>query len=113
SRNRSAAVPAESRRAVTRDRANHPVGGVDFADPVIAGVSDVNIAVFINSHILRFEESRRLRRAAIAAESRQAVTGDCADHAGRRGHLANAIVVVITDVDVASAINRDAYREIE
>src|SRR5262245_53782332 len=80
---------------------------------MVASVGNVDVAVFIHSHILRFAESRPRRWAAVAGEPRLAVTGDRVDQAGRRSHLANAIVVVIANVYVARAIYRDAYREIE
>ena len=85
---------------------------VDSANPLVAGVTDIQVAAGIECHAAWIAELSAGGRATIAAESRESCTGERGD-GSVGGDLANCRVQVVHHVLVAGRINRDRPRSAE
>src|SRR5437773_4025971 len=115
------AVEARARRraaiaqgaATTRYGRDDPRRGGDFANSVVVRVHDIEIPARIQRDTGWVVEARVRRRTAIARESVDAIARHGGDDPRRRGDLANAVVALVRDVEIAACIQRDSDWAVE
>ena len=78
---------------------------------MVAGVGNVKITGLVHRHARGKEESRHGRLAAVPAVARFPGTGDGVD-SPRGIHPADALAVVLGDVDIAGLVHRHSYRKV-
>jgi hypothetical protein len=99
----------EARRSRPRDGPHH-AGGRDAPDALVAPVGHVEVALGVDRQVLRHVEAGARDRAvdhiggAVAGERR---------HDPAQGDLANAVVLLVRQDDVAVAVDHDAVRVVE
>ena len=103
-----AVVPAEPRACGAGDGGDVAGRCGYLAYPVVAGVGEVDIASAVHRHSGRLIELRAGCRASISAEPWGAGASDSGDEASRCGDFADTMVERVADVDIASAVNRNA-----
>src|SRR2546425_395181 len=85
----------------------------DLANSLVALVRDIQIAARIQRNTGWVVEARACRRTAIAREGGAAIARHGGDDPRRRSDLANSLVVLVRDVEVAACIQRHAGWEVE
>ena len=68
-------------------------------------VTNVDIAVFTNSHIYWITKLRVRRRATVPRETRRAVSGDRSDHPSDRVNSPDSVAGSLREIEIPSAIN--------
>ena len=101
-----AAVAAEAGHPRPGDGRDVSGSGIDPADAVVEQVRNVEVAAAVQSKPRGAVERRRGGRAAIAAEAEGPRAGDGRDVPGRGIDLADAVLEVVRDVEVAGAVQR-------
>src|ERR1019366_3686911 len=82
-----------------------------LANHTVVSVRDVQVAITIHGHGGNAIQFGADGRAPVTRVALGTVPGHRGDYAGRRRHLANHVVVVVRDVDVAGAIHRHTGNE--
>ena len=106
-------VAVVARRARPGDGIDDAARGRHLPHAVVARVGDVEIARSVHRHAPRAVELRRRGLAAVTAVSAHACAGDGRDVARALRHLADAVIVVVRDVDVPRRVHRHAEREVQ
>ena len=104
-------VPAETALPGPRDRGDRP-GGIHLADALVEGIGDVEVARPVHRHAMGISELRLGRRTPVPAETARAGPRDRSDRPGGI-HLADAVVALIGDVEVARPVHRHAIGAVE
>ena len=104
-------VPAAGGYSGPRNRRDRP-RRIHFADAVVSGIGDVEVARPVHRHLPGGTEMRLDRRASVPAEAAYSGPRDRGDRP-RRIHLADAMGVAIGDVDIARPVHRHADGAIE
>ena len=107
---RRPAVPAESPLARSRYRRDHPRLRVHLPHPLVS--QDVEVPPAINREASR-AQLRLRRRPAVPAESLPARSRYRRDHPRLPVHLPHPGVVLVRDVEVPRAVNREASHVIQ
>src|SRR5256885_736358 len=85
----------------------------DLANSLVAIVRNVKIAACIQRHTGWIVEARARRRPAIAREGGAAIARHRRDDLRRRSDLANSMVAIVRDVEIAARIQRDTGWAVE
>ena len=101
---RRSAVTADTALPRARHGRDRP-GGVDLADPVVAGIGKVEVARAVHRYAIGSGERRLSRRPAIAAETELPRARHGRDRPGGVD-LADAVVASVGDVEVARTVDR-------
>ena len=110
---RRPAIAREAKDAVTRHRGDDPRRRSDLANSLVAKVRDVEIPACIQRDAVRVAEARARRRTAVAGEGVNTIARHRRDDPCCRGNLANSVVGVLRDVEIAARIQRDTGWAIE
>src|SRR5208282_1918354 len=104
-------VPVVAECAVARYGGDDPAG-VHLADAPIAKVHDIEVARAVHRHAIGLEEFRAGGWTVVPAIA----PGSVARHRGNDAagvHLADALVIIIHDIEVARAVHRHAIGTVE
>src|SRR5439155_347472 len=110
---RRTAIAREGWAAIARHGGDDPRRCSDPANSVVALVRDVEIAARIQRDTDWVVEARARRRTAIAREAVEAIARHGRDDPRRRSDLANAVVALVRDVEIAACIQRDTDWAVE
>src|SRR5205823_402428 len=93
--------------ATTRYGRDDPRRGGDFPNSVVVRVRDIEIPARIQRNTGWVVETRVRRGTAIAREAVDAIARHGRDDPRRGSDLANSVVAVVRDVEIAARIQRD------
>src|SRR6266480_7473517 len=110
---RRTAIAREGGAAIARHGGDDPRRRGDPANSVVALVRDVDIAVRIQRDTIRVVEARARRRTTVAREGGAAIARHGGDDSRRRIDLANAVVVLVRNIEVATCIQRHSSWVVE
>ena len=85
----------------------------NFANSVVGGIGNEEIAGGINGHTPRVVKGRVHRGHAVTAVASTPIPGDRGDDTGRFHNLADAVVIGIGDEEIAIGIDADSHRIIK
>src|SRR5438445_575069 len=105
---RRPAIAREATAATARHGRDDPRRRSNLANSVVAIVRDVEIAARIQRDASWLVEARACRRPAIAPEAIVAIARHGRDDPCRRSDLANSVVILVRDVEIAARIQRDS-----
>ena len=108
-----AAVAEETRRAGARDRGDDASARDPEAHAMVVPVRDVDVSLRVDGDAGRVVERRARAHAAVAAETPCPGARDRGDDARARDPQAHAMVVGVSDVDVARRVDCNAYWIVE
>src|SRR2546428_2509117 len=103
---RRTAIAREGGAAIARHGGDDPRRCGDPANSVVALVRDVDIAARIHRNTVWVVEARARRRTAIAREGGAAIACHGGDGPRRGIDLADAVVFLVRDVEVATCLQR-------
>ena len=107
---RQTVVAVESKDTAAGDGGDDPGARLDSADAIVVGVSDIEVTGRVNGDTGRGPQLSAGRRAAVAAEVRDAGAGDRGDGPRVGRDPADAKVVGVCDEEGARGVNGDPGR---
>ena len=110
---RRAVVAGVALHAVAGDGGDEAAGDNDLADGLIPSIGDVDVAGCVDEDASGTIQQGVGCRTAVAGVAPRAVAGDGIDDVVGDGNLADGLIVVIGDVDIARSVDRHAGWKIQ